>query len=150
MPTTSDKNTDNYKVNQLGDELALVEKALREIVPADLEERIMAEIPKWFLLMNIFKKFEIPYSRLTSANRKIVEPRYRAVLTTLMAYGENIVAGLVSSSTIDLTPIKSSRELVDFNVRYLRDKYEQWFALGETTAIEVDLNTLLNARSATA
>jgi hypothetical protein len=144
MPVV-DKNTENYKVNQLGGELALVEAALRQIVPADLEERILAEIPKWFLLMDMFKKLEIPYSRL--ANRKLVEPRYRAVLTTLMAYGENIVAGLESSSTVDLTPIKSSRELVDFNVRYLRDKYEQWFALGETTSIEDDIKFIQNART---
>ena len=144
MPAV-DKNTENYKVNQLGGELALVEAALRQIVPADLEERILAEIPKWFLLMDMFKKLEIPYSRLT--NRKLVEPRYRAVLTTLMAYGENIVAGLDSSSTVDLTPIKSSRELVDFNVRYLRDKYEQWFALGETTSIEDDIKFIQNARA---
>ena len=133
------------KTSQVVDELAIVEAALRQIVPADLEEKILAAIPKWFLLMDMFKKLEMPYARLTS--RKMVEPRYRAVLTSLMAFGENIVAGLEARSTIDLSPIKISREIVDFNVNYLRDKYEQWFVPGESESIAEDLKVIQDARA---
>jgi hypothetical protein len=142
------KVTENYKSTQLGEELALVETALRQIVPADIEEKVLAAIPKWFLLMDMFKKLEIPYARLS--DRKQVEPRYRAVLTTLMAYGENIAVGLHSRANIDLSPIGSSKESIHFNVRYLRDKYEQWFTLHNETGIEDDLEVIQNARTRSA
>ena len=107
-------------------DLTSVEAALRQIVPSDIEERLLAQIPQWFLVTKMFKELEIAYTLLE--DRSEIEQKYRAVLTGILALGENIVAGLKDRPGIDLHAINYCPEVVGSTLQYLRLKHQQWFS----------------------
>lgn len=109
----------------VAEDLAGVEAALRKIIPADIEQRLLAQIPQWFLVTSMFKDLELAYARLD--DRTTVEPKYRAVLTAILSLGENIHSGLKDRPDLDLKSIGYSDGIVEANLRYLRGKYRQWF-----------------------
>ena len=115
-------------------DLASVEAALRQIVPADIEERLLAQIPQWFLVTKMLKDLELAYTRLE--NRSKIEPKYRAVLTAILSLGENISAALMDRPGLDLKAIGYCPTVVDANLRYLRGKYRQWFFPRDAGAME--------------
>jgi len=118
-------------------DLASVEAALRQIIPADIEERLLAQIPQWFLVIKMFKELEVAYTLLE--DRSKIEQKYRAVLTGMLALGENISAGLKDRPGLDLKTIGYCPKVVDANLRYLRGKYRQWFFPRDTAAVEESL-----------
>jgi len=130
------------------DELTAVEIALRKIIPSEMEDKFLAQIPQWFLLLKLFKDMEIAYTCLP--NRVRIEHRYRAALTSMMAWSENIWSGLCNHPEIDLSPIKCDKRVVECNVRYLREKYEQWFFNVDPTEAAETLGLIENARAGTA
>src|SRR3954467_5393335 len=95
------------------EDLAAVEAALRKIIPADLEQRLLAQIPQWFLVSRMFKDLELAYTSLE--DRSKVESKYRAALTAILSLGENIYSGLVDRPELDLAPIGYSRLSVEAN-----------------------------------
>lgn len=107
------------------EDLASVEAALRKIMPANIEEQLLAQIPQWFLVTGLFKDLEVAYTLLE--NRATIEPKYRAVLTAILSLGENISAGLKDRPELDIKTIGYCPKVVDSNLRYLRGKYRQWF-----------------------
>lgn len=115
------------------EDLASVEAALRKILPADIEARLLAQIPQWFLVIGMFKDLELAYNGLE--DRAKVEPKYRAVLTSIMALGENISAALIERPDLNLKAIGYCPKVVESNVRYLRGKYRQWFFPRDTAAV---------------
>jgi hypothetical protein len=133
------------RFEHIAGELLAVEAALRKIIPADLEQRLLAQIPQWFLVIRLFKDIEISYTCL--ADRSALEPKYRAALTSIMALGDNIVAALADRPELDLSPIDTSREIVAANLRYLRDKYEQWFVAHDEAWLEAVSAEIEHARA---
>lgn len=107
------------------DDIASVEAALRKILPTGVEERLLAQIPQWFLVTGMFKDLEIAYTALE--DRSSVEDKYRAVLTAVMSLGENIHAGLKDRPELDIKAIGYCPKVVESNLRYLRAIYRQWF-----------------------
>lgn len=147
MSPTTTTEVKSSRFEHIAGELLAVEAALRKIIPADLEQRLLAQIPQWFLVIKLFKDIEISYTCLT--NRSQLEPKYRAALTAIMSLGDNICAALADRPELDLTPIDTSREIVDANIRYLRDKYEQWFVCPDEAWLEQAEAAVMNARAGT-
>lgn len=106
-------------------ELAAVEATLRKIIPADLEERLLAQIPQWFLVLKLFKDLDVAFTRLDDRGK--LEAKFRAVLTSILSLGENIFSGLEDRPDFDLSPLNYSRDVVNANLRYLREKYRRWY-----------------------
>ena len=118
----------------VAEDLAGVEAALRKIIPADIEQRLLAQIPQWFLVTSMFKDLELAYARLD--NRSPVEPKYRAVLTAILSLGENIHSGLKNRPDLDLRSIGYTPGIVEANLRYLREKYRQRFLPGNSASVD--------------
>jgi hypothetical protein len=115
----------NGRRADVSSDLASVEAALRKILPMDVEERLLAQIPQWFLVTSMFKDLEVAYTALE--DRSQIEPKYRAVLTAVLSLGENISAALIERPNLDLKTIGYCPTVVEANLRYLRGKYRQWF-----------------------
>ena len=106
-------------------EIAAVEAALRHLDAQRKNRQLLGHIAQWFLVLKMFKELELHF--LKSKERKQNEPRHRALLTGIMGFGEILLAESTDILDKDFALISSSRESLAANVRYLRDKYEQWF-----------------------
>ena len=122
------------------DDLAYVEAALRKILPTGVEERLLAQIPQWFLVIGMFKDLELAYTELEE--REPVEAKYRAVLTAVLSLGENISAGLKDRPELDIKAIGYCPRAVQSNLRWLRAKYRQWFFARDTEKVSRVLRSL--------
>ena len=127
------------------EDLASVEAALRKILPAELEERLLAQIPQWFLVIGLFKDLELAYAALEERGK--IEPKYRAVLTTILSLGENISAGLIERPELDSKTIGYCPRVVDANLRYLRAKYQHRFGPMDNAAV-ADFEAMLESEGA--
>lgn len=65
------------------------------------------------------------YSR--SKDRKQNESKHRGLLTGMMGFGDILLSESEGISEKDFALINSSRSALEANVRYLREKYEQWY-----------------------
>ena len=128
------------RTTQVVEDLARVEAALRKIVPADIEERLLAQIPQWFLVTRMFKDMELTYTALE--DRSKLEPKYRGVLTAILSLGENIHAGLNERPHLNLDALGYSPRAVESNLRYLRGKYRLWFFPRDSAAMSKVFSTL--------
>lgn len=126
------------------DDLAAVEAALRKIIPADLEQRLLAQIPQWFLVSGMFKDLDLAYSCLE--DRSPVEAKYRAALTAILSLGENIFSGLLERAELDLGAIGYSKESVRANLEYLRIKYRRWYHPRDPAAVAATLAAIHGER----
>jgi hypothetical protein len=88
-------------------------------------KRVLGEIAQWFLVLKMYKHLEIGFQK--ASNRTSVSSQHRAVLSVLMGVGEWYLnqSANIPSDAFDL--ISYSRDALAANVRYLREKYEQWF-----------------------
>lgn len=148
MSSTNTTEVKGSRLEHIAGELLAVEAALRKIIPADLEQRLLAQIPQWFLVIKLFKDIEISYTCLP--DRSKLAPKYRAALTAIMSLGDNICAALEDRPDLDLSHIDTSREIVNANIRYLREKYEQWFVCPDEAWLEQAEAAIKNARAGTA
>lgn len=127
----------NFRRSHVVGELAAVEATLRKIIPADLEERLLAQIPQWFLVLKLFKDLEVAFTCLEDRGK--LETKFRAVLTSILSLGETIFSGLEDRPELDLSPLNYSRELVNANLRYLREKYRRWYFQRNVEAVRATL-----------
>jgi len=130
------------------EDLTAIEALLRKIVPQDLEDRFVARITEWFMILKVFSELDVAYSCLPEPP-PLLEDRYRAALVSIMAYGENIWSGLQQRPEIDLSPIQSSRGQIFANLRYLREKYELRFSASDFSDVASTLEIIENARAGT-
>lgn len=129
------------------DEITAVEAALRKIDYANLQKHVFSSIPKWFLVLELFKDLELGYTCL--ADKTGLAAKYRAVLTSVLGMGEMIVAVTEDTDESSLAVINYSRENILCNVSYLRDKYEQWFVERDPQVIADALEAINNAGTGT-
>lgn len=129
------------------EDIKAVEAALRKIDAANLERNILARIPQWFLILAWFKDVEVSYACLD--DRSSIESKYRAVLTTLMSMGETII-GFCRPNHEDILKLGYTDSMIECNVRYLRDKYEQWFVQYPEEGVQEVLTLLQDERPAAA
>jgi len=114
-------------------DIAAVESALRHLDAQRKNRQVLGHIAQWFLVLKMYKEVERNFTRLK--DRKQNEAKHRAMLTTLMGFGEILLTESEEIPSKDFDLICSSRESLVANVRYLRDKYEQWF-------VEIDENEM--------
>jgi hypothetical protein len=140
--------TDHTQDNEVtAADIEAVEAALRKIdTTSSVEKTLLARVPQWFLVLALFKDLEISYTCLH--DRSLVEPKYRAVLATLMGMGEAITA-FCALNDADLSKLGYSAKMIECNVRYLRDKYEQWFVAFPEEGVQ-EVLTLLRDECAVA
>lgn len=106
-------------------EIAAVEAALRHLETQSKNRWVLAQLAQWFLVLKMYKGIEISFAK--SKDRKQNETRHRAILSLLMGMGEMLLGESAGASDKDLSLIGTSREMLAANVRYLREKYEQWY-----------------------
>ncbi len=117
-------------------EIAAVEAALRHLDTQQQHRNrrlILSQIAQWFLVLKMYKELEVNYAK--AKDRKRVEDKHRALLSTLMGFGSFLVIESESIPDNELDLISTSKDSLKANVRYLREKYEQWF-------VEVDQNEI--------
>ena len=106
-------------------EIAAVEAALRHLETQRKSRQVLGHIAQWFLVLKMYKDLELHFVK--SKDRKQSEDKHRALLTGVMGIGEILVNESKEISEQEFGLINSSRTSLISNVRYLRDKYEQWF-----------------------
>ncbi len=106
-------------------EIAAVEAALRHLDAERKNRQVLGHIAQWFLVLKMYKELEVHF--LKSRTSKSNETKHRALLTGMMGFGEILLGESEEIPQKDFALICSSRESLAANVRYLREKYEQWF-----------------------
>ena len=107
------------------EEIAAVERVLSHIERQNVKQRVLGIVAQWFLVLGMFKELERHYTQ--SKNRKLSESKHRALLSSMMALGDILLSESESLSDQDFKATGYTRESLTANVRYLREKYEQWF-----------------------
>jgi hypothetical protein len=105
-------------------EIAAVEAALNHLEKTD-HKRVLGQIAQWFLILKMYKHLEVSFQK--STNRDSIASKHRAVLCALMGFGEWFWNESDSIPPGAFALISYSRESLAANLRYLREKYEQWF-----------------------
>ena len=106
-------------------EIAAVEAALRHLDAERKNRQVLGHIAQWFLVLKMYKELEVHFT--TAKDRARNESKHRALLTGLMGFGEILLSESKEIPPKDFGLICSSHESLAANVRYLREKYEQWF-----------------------
>ena len=127
-------------------EIHAVEIALSKIDQANLAKLLISAVSNWTLVLKMFRDVEIGYVSLR--DRKPLEGKYRGLLASLMGFGELIMETANGLPNLDLRGTGMTRSDLDSNVRYLREKYEQWFVKVEDCDGEEILRRLENECSA--
>jgi hypothetical protein len=109
-------------------ELSSVEEALREIDQENFKKRFLASISEWFLVLRLYRKVELSFLTLPIEGREKIQHRHRAILSTLMSYGEVIDTTFKECSLeVSVSVLGYSEDQVFANIRFLREKYQQWY-----------------------
>jgi hypothetical protein len=108
-------------------DIAAVEAVLRHIDAKNKNRHILGQIAQWFLVLGMYKELEVNFSKAKAKNRDIIKSRHRAILTTVMSVGEMLLSESETIEDQDLCLINYSRDALLANVRYLREKYAQWY-----------------------
>jgi len=115
-------------------ELAAVESALSHLESQHKNKHVLGQIAQWFLVLKMYKELEIGF--LKSKNRKSVASQHKAILTMIMGLGQWLLNESQNISDKDFELISCSRESLAANVRYLNEKFEQWFV--EIDPLEIE------------
>jgi hypothetical protein len=115
------------------EDLAAIEKVLQHIDRQNAAKATLAPIANWLLALRIFKETELRFTCMK--DRSKIEQSHRALLSTIMAFGEWSIVAAESLSESDLKSIHTSREALLANVKYLRMKYTQWYGLRDEQQI---------------
>jgi hypothetical protein len=107
------------------EEIAAVEKVLQHIDRSNAQRATLAPVANWILALRIYKEIELRFTRMK--DRSKIAQSHRAILSTIMATGEWMLAASESFNADDLKSIHTSREALAANVKYLRTKYSQWY-----------------------
>jgi hypothetical protein len=105
-------------------EIAAVEAALRHLETTD-HKRILGQVAQWFLVLKMYKHLEVGFQK--AVNRAAVASQHRAVLSALMGIGEWFLNESTAIPPETFALISYSREALAANIKYLHEKYEQWF-----------------------
>jgi hypothetical protein len=106
-------------------DLAAVEVALRHLERRNRERALLKMVVEWFFVLRMVK--EVERSFLQTRNRETLQAKHRAILGGMMGFGEILAAETEGLAETELKGTGYSRESLVANVRYLREKYEQWF-----------------------
>jgi hypothetical protein len=144
MPTQTLPHSTRAPSGNVCVDAAAVEAALRKIIPADLEERLLAHTANWLLIVSLFKDLEIAYTRSPDDVRQSFKLKYRAALSAVMALGDSIRAAVEAKPELDYTGFGFSRQAIDCNAAYLHDKYAQWFFPRDEREVNDDFALITN------
>lgn len=109
-------------------DIAAVEVALGHIEARQYQKRqkeLLGLVAQWFLVLKMFKPLEVWFAK--NPNREEIEAKHRALLTCLMGMGEILLVDGGGIAEEEFQKSGYSRAALSCNVRYLREKYEQWF-----------------------
>jgi hypothetical protein len=109
----------------LGD-YAAVDKVLRQIDRENAKRDSLENFAYWKLGFKFFRDLELDFER--AANRQPYEAAHRAMLTTFLAITEVLKLGVENFHDSDLSKIGLSKASFAAATRYLRMKYNQWYA----------------------
>ena len=105
--------------------ISAVESALRHIDARHRKEMVLGSVSQWFLVLGMFKELEVLFGKAT--NKELIRQRHRAALSTIMGRGELLLADCADIPEHDFEVTGYSKDALAGNVRYLREKYEQWY-----------------------
>jgi hypothetical protein len=114
-------------------EIGAVEAALRHLESQHKTKHVLGQVAQWFLVQRMYKDLEVSFAR--SKNRKTVAAQHKALLAMMMGLGQYLLNESQAISESEFALISSSRESLAANVRYLQEKYEQWF-------VEIDVHEM--------
>ena len=108
-------------------DLTAIEKVIEEIDHANFKRHVLKGITEWFLVLRMYRNLELSFLSQPCEVRGKVQHRHRAILTSIMSFGDVIDAIIQDVKDLELTAWGLSKEAVRANVKYLRDKYQQWY-----------------------
>jgi hypothetical protein len=108
------------------EDYAAVEKVLRQIDTDNPRRASLETLANWKLGFKLFRDLELSFERLV--DRSEYQHAHRALLTSLLAMTEALQLKVTSLDEADLRRISLSKETFAGCLKYIRQKYNQWFA----------------------
>jgi len=108
------------------EDYAAVDKLLRNIDNENLRRSSLENFAYWKLGFKLYRQLELQYE--CSDNRAPYEAAHRALLTSVLALTEVLNARLSKIDDADLARISLSKQTFEGCARYMRRKFNQWFA----------------------
>jgi hypothetical protein len=124
------------------EDIAAIEQVLRHIDRSNAQRATLAPLANWILALRIYKDVELRFTCMK--DRSNIAQAHRALLSTIMATGEWMLAASESFDESDLKSIQTSREALLANVKYLRMKYAQWYGARDPRRIQ-EINAAIDA-----
>jgi len=128
--------TDSNEVTQA--DIQAVELALRKIDKANMARQIIGSAANWVLVLRMFRDVELGY--LSLSDRSPIKDKYRALVSGLMSFGDLLLITVNEHPALDFSGSGLTKNDLLCNVRYLREKYEQWFVETDISATAQALN----------
>jgi hypothetical protein len=108
------------------EDYAAMDKVLRRIDTENSRRASLETFANWKLGFKLFRDLELHFER--APDRKPYEDVHRALLTSFLALTEVLLVKIGDLEETDLARISLSKEAFAACARYLRQKYDQWFA----------------------
>jgi hypothetical protein len=105
---------------------AAVDAVLRNIDHENQQRASLETLAQWKLVFKMYRQLELHFEMLK--NRAPYEKSHRVVLTSLLALTEALQLGIENLSDSDLGRISLSKATFEGCTRFVRRKYNQWFA----------------------
>jgi hypothetical protein len=103
-----------------------LDKILRRIDSKNSRRASLETLANWKLGFKLFRDLELHFER--AADRKPYENVHRALLTSLLALTEVLFVKIRDLDDSELERISLSKESFGGCAKYMRQKYNQWFA----------------------
>ena len=108
------------------EDYAALDKVLRRIDSENSRRASLETFANWKLGFKLFRDLELHFER--AHDRKPYEDVHRALLTSFLALTEVLSVKIGELEASDLARISLSKEAFGGCAKYMRQKYNQWFA----------------------
>jgi hypothetical protein len=152
MNTSTVQSSSEVKSNQFtsgafaitDQDIATIDRILNQI---DKRNAQLESFAYWKLALMFFKDFDLRFAVLPERSK--VEPTHRMLLTSLLGVTECLHSVVHRLGNGDLERIALSKDAIAGNLRYLRSKYQQWYALVDPQTIESVNRAISNGTGST-
>ena len=115
------------------EDYAALDKVLRRIDTENSNRASLETFANWKLGFKLFRDLELHFER--SADRKPYEDVHRALLTSFLGLTELLLVRIGDLQEGDLARISLTKEAFSGCAKYMRQKYNQWFAPVDSSVV---------------
>jgi hypothetical protein len=126
-------------------DIAAIDRVLSEI---DRRNAQLDSFAYWKLALRLFKDFDLRFARMQDRSR--FEPTHRVLLTSMLAATECLNSFAKTIDDGELERISLTKEALEANLKYLRSKHQQWYALVDPLTIQTVNLAIENGANASA